>query len=206
LPPAPTGRACHRRAKALPFFGLESCEHKPLPSACRRRCAVTMAAPPMTCLHTPPPGRDPVLTGQTCARALTRTRGRSPAYVPNQRRRAVPRCPPFSVPLPSARHQFCAADMAVPSVFGTHTNTRNRGAEPLLHLSVTMLDIPPCRHREPLRTGAHVSIEPSTPSSNLFGCLDPEHRRVPSRVGYGCTRSAKFRSIRIAASSVMDKP
>jgi hypothetical protein len=51
LPPAPTGRACHRRAKALPFFGLESCEHKPLPSACRRRCAVTMAAPPMTCLQ-----------------------------------------------------------------------------------------------------------------------------------------------------------
>jgi hypothetical protein len=33
-----------------------------------------------------------------------------------------------------------------------------------------------------------------------------DHRRVPSRVGYRCTRSAEFQSIRIAASSVMDKP
>jgi hypothetical protein len=69
----------------------------------------------------------------------------------------------FSVPLPSARHQFCVAAMAVPSSFGTHTNACNQGAEPLLHLSVTVLDIPPCRHREPLRTGARVSVEPSTP-------------------------------------------
>jgi hypothetical protein len=66
--------------------------------------------------------------------------------------------------------------MAAPSVFGMHTNTGNRGAEPLLDLSVTMLDILPCRHREPVRTGARVSVEPSTPSSNLFGHLDPEHR------------------------------
>jgi hypothetical protein len=66
--------------------------------------------------------------------------------------------------------------MAAPSVFGTHANTRNRGVEPLLYLSVTVLDIPPCHRREPQRTGARVSIEPSTPSSNLFGHLDPEHR------------------------------
>jgi hypothetical protein len=65
--------------------------------------------------------------------------------------------------------------MAAPSVFGMHTNTRNRGAEPLLHLSVTVLDIPPCRRREPQRTDARVSVEPTTPSSNLFGHLDPEH-------------------------------
>jgi hypothetical protein len=57
--------------------------------------------------------------------------------------------------------------MAVPSAFSTHTNTRNRGAEPLFYLSVTMLDVPPCRRREPQRTGARVSVEPSTPSSNL---------------------------------------
>jgi hypothetical protein len=83
--------------------------------------------------------------------------------------------PPFFVPLPSACHQFRVAAMAAPSLFGTHTNAGNRGAEPLLHLSVTVLDIPPCRHREPLHTGARVSVEPSTPSSNLFGRLDPEH-------------------------------
>jgi hypothetical protein len=74
---------------------------------------------------------------------------------------------PFSVPLPSARHQFRVAAMAVPSAFGTHTNACNQGAEPLLHLSVTLLDVPPCRRREPQRTGARVSVEPSTPSSNL---------------------------------------
>jgi hypothetical protein len=74
---------------------------------------------------------------------------------------------PFSVPLPSARHQFCVAAMAVPSTFGTHTNARDRGAEPLLHLPVTVLDVPSCRRREPQRTGARVFIETSTPSSNL---------------------------------------
>jgi hypothetical protein len=48
----------------------------------------------------------------------------------------------------------------------THTHA-TEGSSPLLHLSVTVLDIPPCRHREPLPTGARVSVEPSTPSSNL---------------------------------------
>jgi hypothetical protein len=84
--------------------------------------------------------------------------------------------PPFFVPMPSVCHQFRVAAMTAPSVFGTHTNAGNRGAGPLLHLFVTVLDIPPCRHREPLRTGTRVSVEPSTPSSNLFGRLDPEHR------------------------------
>jgi hypothetical protein len=79
--------------------------------------------------------------------------------------------PPFFVPLPSACHQFRVAAMAAPSLFGTHTNAGNRGAEPLLHLSVTVLDIPPCRHREPLHTGARVSVEPSTPISNLLATL-----------------------------------
>jgi hypothetical protein len=83
---------------------------------------------------------------------------------------------PFFVPLPSARHQFHVAAMAALSVFGMHRNARNRGAEPLLHLSVTVLDIPPCRRREPQRTSARVSVEPLTPSSNLFGRLDPELR------------------------------
>jgi hypothetical protein len=118
----------------------------------------------------------PALPGRTCARALTRTRGRSPVYVPNQRRRAVQCRSPFFVPLPSACHQFRVAAMAAPSVFGMHTNAGNRGAEPLLHLSGTVLDIPPCRHHEPVRTGACVSVDPSTPSSNLFGHLDHEHR------------------------------
>jgi hypothetical protein len=45
--------------------------------------------------HKPTPGRGPVLPGRTCARALTHRRGRSPAYVPNRRRRAVPRRFPF---------------------------------------------------------------------------------------------------------------
>jgi hypothetical protein len=66
--------------------------------------------------------------------------------------------------------------MAVPSAFGTHTNAHNPSAEPLLHLSVTVLDILPCRRREPQRTGARVTVEPSIPSSNLFGHLNPEHR------------------------------
>jgi hypothetical protein len=61
-------------------------------------------------------------------------------------------------------------------VFGTHKNAGNRGAGPLLHLSVTMLDIPLCRRREPQRTDARVSVEPSTPSSNLLTPLNPEHR------------------------------
>jgi hypothetical protein len=74
---------------------------------------------------------------------------------------------PFSVPLPSARHHFRVAAMAVSSTFGTHTNTCNQGAESPLHLSVAVLDIPPCRRREPQRTGARVSVEPSTPRSNL---------------------------------------
>jgi hypothetical protein len=84
--------------------------------------------------------------------------------------------PPFFVPLPSARHQFRVAAMAAPLVFGTHTNAHNRGTEPLLHLSVTVLAILLCRRRKLQRTGARVSVEPSTPSSNLFGHLDPEHR------------------------------
>jgi hypothetical protein len=96
--------------------------------------------------------------------------------VPNQRRRAVPHCPPFFVPLPSARRQFRVATMAALSVFSTHTNAHNRGAEPRLHLSVTVLAIPPCRRRKLQRTGARVSVEPTTPSLNLFGHLDPEHR------------------------------
>jgi hypothetical protein len=92
------------------FFGRESCEHKPssctlprlpspcrcpLPSACRRCCAIATAVPPTFYPHTLTPGRGPVLPGRTCARALTHTRGRSPAYVPNQRHRAVPRRLPF---------------------------------------------------------------------------------------------------------------
>jgi hypothetical protein len=160
----------------LPFFGQESCEHKPLSCACCQRCAIATAVPPTFCPHTPPPGRGPVLPGRTCARALTRTSGRSPVYVPNQCRRAVPRRPPFFVPLPSAHHQFRVPATAAPLVFGTHTNAGNRGAEPLLHLSVTMLDIPSCRRREPQRAGARVSVDPSTPSSNPFGHLDLEHR------------------------------
>jgi hypothetical protein len=73
----------------------------------------------------------------------------------------------FSVPLPSARRQFRVAAMAEPSAIGTHTYTRNRRAEPPLHLSVTAFDVPPCRSREPQRTGARVSVEPSNPGSNL---------------------------------------
>jgi hypothetical protein len=88
------------------FLGQESGEHGPLSCAlprlpspclcpwlctCCWRCAISTAVPPTFYPHTPTPGRGPVLPGRTCARALTHTRGRSPAYVPNQRRRAVPR-------------------------------------------------------------------------------------------------------------------
>jgi hypothetical protein len=48
----------------------------------------------------------------------------------------------------------------------THTHA-TEGPSPLLHLSVTVFDVPPCRRREPQRTGARVSVEPSTPGSNL---------------------------------------
>jgi hypothetical protein len=152
-----------------------ACRHPvsvPLSCAYCRHGAIATAVPPTYCPHTPPPGRGPVLPGQTCTHAHTHPRGRSPAYVPNQRRWAVPHRSPFFVPLPSARHQFRVAAMAVPSAFGTHTNTRNRGAEPLLHLSVTALDVPPCRRRKPQCTGARVSVEPSTPSSNLSATLN----------------------------------
>jgi hypothetical protein len=92
------------------FLGQESCEHRPsscalprLPSpylcplscTCCWRGAIATAVPPTFYPHAPTPGRGPVLPGRTCARALTHTRGRSPAYVPNQRRRAVPRRFPF---------------------------------------------------------------------------------------------------------------
>jgi hypothetical protein len=151
-----------------------ACRHPvsvPLSCAYCRHCAIATAVPLTCCPHTPPPGRGHVLPGQTCTHAHTHPRGRSPAYVPNQRRRAVPRRSSFFVPLPSAHHQFCVAAMAVPSAFGTHTNARNRGAEPLLHLSVTVLDVPPCRRREPQRTGARVSVEPSTPIRTFLAAL-----------------------------------
>jgi hypothetical protein len=45
------------------------------------------------------------------------------------------------------------------------------GPSPLLHLPVTVLDVPPCHRREPQRTGARVSVEPSTPISNLSTTL-----------------------------------
>jgi hypothetical protein len=111
-----------------------------------------------------------------CTRTHTHVRSFAGVGPPTNAVRAVLRRSPLFVPLPSARHQFRVAAMAVPSVFGTHTYARNRGAEPLLHLSVTMFDIPPCRRRKLQRTGACVSVEPWTPSSNLFGHLDPEHR------------------------------
>jgi hypothetical protein len=71
LPPVLTRLSRRHRSKTLPFFGWESCEHRPssctlprlsstrrcpLPSACRWCCVVTMAAPPMICLRTPPLG------------------------------------------------------------------------------------------------------------------------------------------------------
>jgi hypothetical protein len=115
-------RPCLSLARSRVSTNLLSC-------AGFRCCAIVTAVPPTFCPRTPPPGRGPIFPGRTCARAPTRTRGRSPMYVPNQRRRAVPRCPPFSVPLPSARHQFRVAAMAVPSAFGTHTNAHNRGAK-----------------------------------------------------------------------------
>jgi hypothetical protein len=62
-----------------------ACRHPvyvPLSCACCRHCAIATAVPPKFCPHTPPPGRGPIPPGRTCARALTHTRGRSPAYVP----------------------------------------------------------------------------------------------------------------------------
>jgi hypothetical protein len=53
-----------------------ACRHPvsvPLSCAYCRHCAIATAVPPTCCLHTPPPGRGPVLPGQTCARALTHT-------------------------------------------------------------------------------------------------------------------------------------
>jgi hypothetical protein len=75
-----------------------ACRHPvsvPLSCAYCWLCAIATAVPPTCCPHTPPPSRGPVLPGRTCARALTHTQGRSPAYVPNQCRRAVPRRFPF---------------------------------------------------------------------------------------------------------------
>jgi hypothetical protein len=164
---APTRCARHRRAKALPFFGQESCEHKPLSCACCRCCAIATAVPPTFCPHTPPPGQGAVLPGRTCARTHTRTRGHSPVYVPNQRRRVIPRRPPFFVPLPSAHHQFRVAATAAPSVFGTHTNAGNRGAEPLLHLPVTVLDLPSWPRRRRLHKCERIHPKGRTPLLSL---------------------------------------
>jgi hypothetical protein len=150
-------------------------------------------------------GPRPCFSWPNLWRALTHTRCRSPAYVPNQRRRAVPRHSPFFVPLPSARHQFRVTAMAVPSAFSTHTNARNRGAEPLLHLSVTVLDILPCRRREPQRTGAPVSVEPTTQvrtflaTSTLNTALPKSARRALVSVSSPCTHR-RFRVAPVARS------
>jgi hypothetical protein len=139
----------------------------PLSCTCCWRCAIATAVPPTFYPHTPTPGRGPVLPGRTYARTLTHTRGRSPAYVPNQRLRTVLRCSPFLVPCLVDAINFVS--LPWPSrrrSARTHTHA-TEGPSPLLPLSVTVLDIPPCRRREPQRTGARESIEPSTPSSNL---------------------------------------
>jgi hypothetical protein len=192
LPPAPIDRARHRRAKALPFFGRESCEHKPssctlprLSSPCLCPIVVRMlsalchrhgCAAEILPAHTTTGSRPYFSWPNLCT--CTHAHASSFAGVCPPTNTAGPFLAifPFFVPMPSVCHRFRVAAMAAPSVFGTHTNAGNRGARPLLHLSVTMLDIPSCRHREPLRTGARVSVKPSTPSSNLFGRLDPEHR------------------------------
>jgi hypothetical protein len=157
-----------------------ACRHPvsvPLSCAYCRHCAIATAVPPTFYPHTPTPGRGPVLPGRTCARALTHTRGRSQAYVPQ------PTPPghssPFSLSLfPCLVHAINFVSLPLPSRRrSARTRTHaTEGPSPLLHLSVTVLDVPPCRRHEPQRTGARVSVEPSTPSSNLFGCLDPEHR------------------------------
>lgn len=65
--------------------------------------------------------------------------------------------------LPGAGSQACV-----------HVHTRstarlpNRITEPLFPLFVIELDVLLCRHREPKRTGAHVSVELSTPSLSLL--------------------------------------
>jgi hypothetical protein len=148
-----------------------ACRHPvsaPLSCAYCRLCAIATAVPPTCCPHTPPPGRGPVLPGRTCARALTHMRGRSPAYVPQP---TPPGCSsPFSLSLfPCLVHAINFVSLPWPSCrrsARTHTHA-TEGPSPLLHLSVTVLDVPPCRRRKPLRTGARVPVEPSTSSSNL---------------------------------------
>jgi hypothetical protein len=83
---------------------------------------------------------------------------------------------PFSVSLPSARHQICVAAMAKPSAFGTHTYARNRGAEPpaspicdRARRSVVPSPRTPTHRRTCVRRAIDPKFEP-------FGHLDPEHR------------------------------
>jgi hypothetical protein len=95
---------------------------------------------------------------------------------PNQRRWAVLRRSPVFVPLPSARHQFCVAAMAVPSTFSTHTNARNRGAEPpVLPICdrARRSSVPSSRTPTHRRTCVRRAIDPKF---EPFGHFDPEHR------------------------------
>jgi hypothetical protein len=84
------------------------------------------------------------------------------------------RSSPFSLsPFPCLVHAINFVSLPWPShrrSARTHTHA-TEGPSPLLHLSVTVLDVPLCRHREPQRTGARVSVEPSTPISNLLATL-----------------------------------
>jgi hypothetical protein len=164
------------------FLGQELCEHRPsscaLPRSpspclcpwlctCCWRCAIATAVPPtftstsqhrveaLSFLAEPVHARS--RTREVVRRRMSPTNAAGPFLAVFL----------FSVPLPSARRQFRVAAIAEPSAIGTHTYACNRGAEPLLHLSVTVFDVPPCRRREPQRTGARVPVEPSTPSSNL---------------------------------------
>jgi hypothetical protein len=78
----------------------------------------------------------------------------------------------WCTPSVSRRHHGRAA-----VVRHAHEHTQSR-CRALLHLSVTVLSIPSCHCRERQHTDARVSVEPSTPSSNLFGHLESKHRRL----------------------------
>jgi hypothetical protein len=95
LPRSPSPCVCPWLCTCCWRCAIATAVPSPWLCTCCWRCAIATAVPsPWLCTcypHTPTPGRGPVIPGQTCARALTHTRGHSPAYVPNQRRRAVPR-------------------------------------------------------------------------------------------------------------------
>jgi hypothetical protein len=162
---------CSPRSEVLPFLG-RGFMAKHTPPRARNAGAAGLSSPLWffpavpSCLTGNFTVRSDARTREVVRRRMSPTNAAGPFLVVF----------PFSVPLPSARYQFCVAAMAVPSAFSTHTNTRNQGgrapASPICdraRRSAVPSPRTPTHRRTCIRRAIDPNFEP-------FGHLDPEHR------------------------------